>query len=179
MAIVWPVATSQPPSVCASLHYLHLCVFLPSTRRVQRSVRVSPRPYASLSASSTHATLRYLNWRQLGFQATIKSPPWRAVIWQETNAPATVGALRGEWHMRPPVSQVWQGLIAQAPPPPHRLSIMSWPALCFLAAVSVGFSSNGGFAQVNQCLNSSTFNYSTKGSVKGASLSISRPGFNM
>lgn len=74
-------------------------------------------------------TLCYLNWCQLSFQATIKSLSQRAVIWQKTNTPATLGALRRN-HMRPPVRQVWQGLIAWvafAAPPVHY--ILAYPTV--------------------------------------------------
>lgn len=45
-------------------------------------------------ASSTCMTPDYLNWRQHWLEATIKYPPWRAVVWQKTNAPVMAGALR-------------------------------------------------------------------------------------
>lgn len=92
IALLWPVTTSQPLSVCADLCYLHLCVCLlcmDTCECYSAYVRrcVSIRSHAGLM------TFRYLNWRQLRFQATIKSRPQRAVIWQKTNAPATVWAL--------------------------------------------------------------------------------------
>lgn len=60
---------------------MYVCVSVP--------VCISVCIAGATAASSTDLTLRYLNLCQLRFQATIKSPPQRAVIWQKTNTPAT------------------------------------------------------------------------------------------